>query len=505
MICENGCMGNGSVLGTVEANITSLMTPLVNGGMPFVAIVNQRPLGVGEFMFEKTLSEDSNGRKILNFKFKEGMGSGSKFQYLRTNSDCQLEWREQFYNVPSAKVTVTATAAATLTVDNINGLRGIGTGSKIQLFVSGKLVQKTIASVAGNVITLLAGQTITAPIGACVYRGAYSRSKNCSAQIDNSYDLRQEVKYISNYRNISLSLEFLTCELSVDRFVNYMGDNGTTRFINEFKQTAVEGFVEEFRYAFWMDRNLKAGIDIDGNTVGGVNENETMGLIPAIQRSQIGNDVTLIHDHSECCDPLTPCASDSNVVAGFFDIIRTAYRSGLYNNGVVTVVGNSTFIENVQKMQAAFQDVNGIQVTYNQPDNGTYAIRQTLPTISLGGINIEFLQDEFLDRIPTSFYVVLPKDQVYFTQRAYGHLTSDLTTTNEINQNISTGFPWLKFKDRTEIETNGLGDCYKYVSDFQFAIAFGGMDHKAYHIGLNFGPCTDTCNTCDESGRVEVL
>lgn len=504
MTCCDTCP-SGAVLGTVQENITSVMSPIVNGGIPFVGIVGKRPLGVADFMFDKNVVEDSEGRKILQFKFKDGMGSGSKFQYLRTNSDCQLEWREQFYSIPSAKIADDESASLTITVDSIAKLRGIGKGAKIQVFSGNKLQSGTIESISGNIITLIAGDAMTVAEGDCVYRGAYSRSKDCQTNIDNKYDLRQEVKYVSNYRNISLSLEFFTCDLSVDRFVNYMGENGSNRFINEYKQAAVEGFVEEFRSAFWQDRNLKGGVDLDSNVVDSSGANETMGLLPAIKRAQTSLDKTLIRDHGTCCADESTCGGDENLVASFFDVIRIAHKSGLYTNNVVTVVGNSKFIEALQKMQAAFNDVNGVQVTYEQPTSGTYSVRQTLPSINLGGIVVEFMQDEWLERFPYSMYVVLPVDQIYFTQRAYGHLTSDMAVTNEINGNISTGFPWLKFADRTMFETNGLGDCYKFVSDFEFAIAFGGMDHCAYHIGINFEPCVDTCNVCDETTRTNVI
>ena len=503
MTCCTDC-GTNQVLGTVQENITSLMSPLVNGGHPFVAIVGQRPLGVADFMFDKTITEDAEGRKILNFKFKEGMGSGSKFQYLRTNSDCQLEWREQFYAIPSAKVATTSNTT-TVTLEDVSSLRGIGAGAKIQVFTNGALKQATVGSIAGNVITLANGETLSVVDGDCVYRGAYSRSKDCQATINNKYDLRQEVKYVSNYRNISLSLDFFTCDLSVDRFVNYLGENGTNRFINEQKQAAIEGFVEEFRSAFWLDRNLKNGVDVDGNTIDASGANETMGLLPAITRAQKLLDKTLIRDHSSCCGTGSTCGGDANLVASFFDVIRTAHASGLYPSNVVTVVGNSKFITALQKMQAAFQDVNGVQVTYELPSTGTYTVRQTLPSINLGGIVVEFMQDDWLERYPMSMYVVLPKDQIYTAQRAYGHLTSDMASTSEINGNIQSGFPWLKFADRTMFETNGLGDCYKYVSDFEFAIAFGGMDHCAYHVGINFSPCQDTCDVCDATTRAAVI
>gem|GEM_PF-6095103 len=59
-----------------------------------------------------------------------------------------------------------------------------------------------------------------------------------------------------------------------------MGKNGTMDFINAHKQEAVNGFTEQFKYAFWFDRNLLNGYNLDGNLVDVSGSNQTMGLIP---------------------------------------------------------------------------------------------------------------------------------------------------------------------------------------------------------------------------------
>ena len=64
-----------------------------------------------------------------------------------------------------------------------------------------------------------------------------------------------------------------------------------------------------------------------------------------------------------------------------------------------------------------------------------------------------------------------------------------MKATSTANDNILSGTPFLKFVDRTAFETNGLGDCFKFVSEFEFAVAFAGIDSGAYKIIRNFKDC----------------
>ena len=85
---------------------------------------------------------------------KDGIGSDSRFQRVLTNNDCQLVWREQFLSIASTTVATNIVASNTVTLTNIAGLRGLGAGSKIEIYTGGKLVSATVASIAGNVVTL---------------------------------------------------------------------------------------------------------------------------------------------------------------------------------------------------------------------------------------------------------------------------------------------------------------------------------------------------------------
>lgn len=486
--CCNSC-GVGQYSGTPGQALVELLSPITNGGIPFISIMQNKNLGLSHFLFDEQTLKDENGREYLTYTFKEGLGKNSKFSYVTTNGNCELEWREQYINDISAVVATNATASLTVTVQNISTLAGAGAGTEI--FIPGaSLQQATIVSVSGNTITLDTAVTVVA--GDCIYRGAYNKVKDCITKIDNKYTLRDEAVYSSKFRKIMLSLEFQTCELSVDRLVSYMNNgNGAEKFIMAHKQRAVDGFVSQFKWVFWTDRNISTA-----------NGDETMGVLRRIEKAQNDLDKTLIIDMSYCCPVNATCGSDTKVVELFFDVIRKAFKSGLYTNNTVTVVGNYEFGQNLQKMQAAFQDVTGVSVIYDLAVRDQFVSKQSFPVIQLGAITVEFMYDDTLDLVfKESAAVVLPKDQIYLSQRKYGHLTNDMKSTNEVNAAIDSGFPRLKFIDRTAFDTNGEGDCYKFISTFEFAIALGGVDHCGWYILKNFAPCTASCDVCTDGVR----
>lgn len=512
MACLNGECGNGTYTGTAVDNLVTLVAPLVNKGLPLVQIMRGGSLGLADFLFEKKLVVDEGtGDSAVVYKFKDGLGANSKFQRVKTNADCQLEWREQLYTKPSAKLVSVAASPDQnkITVDDIKGLRGIGAGSSV-IFkqANGKLVRVAVTSVAANVITLATGTVVTATAGTCIYRGPYAITNECGAEVNNKYELRQSVKYVSNFTRINLSLEFNTCDLSLDRLVDYLNNSetGAQDFVSEFQQAAIEGFVQEFQYKFWTDRNLKSGEDLDGNTVDSRDINETMGVIPALQRAQNTQDINLVVDHSICCDSEDTCAGDAAMVASFFANIRTAWKSGFYPKKVITIVGNQKFEENVQIMQAAFQEVNGISIVYNTDGKSNYNVSQGMPVINLGGITVQFTYDETLDTLfgDESIYFIVPTDYIYFKQRKFGYLDSNMKVTNEINGFIQTGFPWLRFIDISE-DIDKFGRCKKYVSDFEYAQALAGMELGAWRVGKNFGPCSEACDLCSEEAKIELM
>lgn len=84
------------------------------------------------------------------------------------------------------------------------------------------------------------------------------------------------------------------------------------------------------------------------------------------------------------------------------------------------------------------------------------------------------------------FHVIMPKNQIALYQKKYHGVGADMKVTEAVNGFIDSGIPYLKFKDRTDYVTNGMGDCFVFVGEFEFATAFAGVDKGAYRIGLKF-------------------
>jgi hypothetical protein len=346
-------------MGTSATNAFETISPIINEGMPLIAVTQNKWQALGELFFKREVKEEA-GTAYLNFVFKGGLGGNRTFQRVRTNADCAIEWRELTIEPASTTVSATATAAATLTVANIADLKGIAADSRIVVSQPTGLVLLTVASIAGNVITLEAGQTVTAAIGQKVYRGVYNRSHSCTATIDNQYSVRQPKKYSSYFRKLNITLEFATCDLSVDRFSNYIDKtNGAQVYVDSLNYAALEGFMNEFRHAVYLDRNL-----VKGNSVNSNGAPETMGLLPAIQAAQETGGINLIYDYDGCCTDTTR-TSTLKMVGSFLDVILSAHQSGLYDTGTVTVVANAEQLQEVLKLQGAIAEYTGVTVFHD--------------------------------------------------------------------------------------------------------------------------------------------
>jgi hypothetical protein len=117
--------------------------------------------------------------------------------------------------------------------------------------------------------------------------------------------------------------------------------------------------------------------------------------------------------------------------------------------------------------------------------------------IKYGPVTIEFIYEEFFDMFSFPFHIIMPKNQVLLFQRKYAAVGADMKVTEQINGFIDSGIPYLKFKDRTDIVTNGMGDCYVFQGEFEFAVAYAGVDKGAYRIGLNLKSCEVSCDVCE--------
>lgn len=467
--------------GTAASNAFEIVSPIINEGMPLVVIAQNKWQALGELFFKREIKEEA-GTAYLNYVFKSGVGGNRTFQRVWTNANCAVEWRELTVAPVSTTVQTNATASTTLTVANIADLRGIGANTKLVISRPTGLVFVTVASIAGNVITLQAGETVTALAGEKVYRGVYGRGSSCTAAIDNKYTVRQPKKYESFFRKINITLEFNACDLSVDRFVNYMDKgNGAQVYVEALNYAALEGFMNEFRHAVYFDRNLAAGNSVNDNGAA-----ETMGLLPAIQKAQesvpsVGN---LMYDYSTATGA-TDKEKTQNLIGSFLDVLLDAHESGLYDTGVVTVVCNAEQLREILKLQWAIAEYTGVTMFHEQTGQEAFTLGMDIAKIKYWPITIEFLYEETLDEFTMPMHIIMPKNQVALFQKKYHGIGADMKVTETVNGFIDAGIPYLKFKDRTDFVTNGMGDCFVFVGEFEFATTFAGVDKGAYRVGIN--------------------
>ena len=495
MACLEGNCNEG-FQGDVVSNVIDLLAQLTNEGKFIIHVFNKRWTRMGRLFFEEEeVYDEKTQTQFLNYKFKDP--SEMKFSgYVRTNTNCAFEWREEVLCTPHTTVaSISAAADTTIVVADVTKLMGIGDGSELIVYkADGKTARGLVASVntGTDTITLDApGISLSLAIGDVVYRGAYNRSWSCDTTIANVYSYRDARKYESFFRKISGSLDFAACDLSLDREV---GMNAAETFIKIKERALYEDLINEMLQAFFLDRNY-------ADTGAG---SETMGLLPAIEAAQTEGTVNLILDYSACC---TGANTDTEkevatqkMLGAWFDSIMRAYDSGMYDNDEVTVVVNHEQVKAFIKLMPAIRDYMGVTLFQDVGSNEISGL--DIPVLSYGGLKIQFMYEKFLDRYNFPFHIVLPKNAVGVFQRDFPMLLTngkDITTTKKLNSLIANGYPVFKVVDRTAFDTNGMGDCFKFKYEAEFAIAWAGIDKGAYLVGLNLKSCADECDVCSAS------
>gem|GEM_PF-4283453 len=154
MACTNESCGNLATTGTPAQQLVETMSPVVEAGLPVIAITGGTPLGALDFLFNKTITQLDDGHRKVSYTFKQGLGTGSQIQYVRTNSDQQVERSESSTQKMSTTLVNTETAANSFDVTDVTRFRGIGKDSNILLYTGGKVNTVTVFSIVGNTITL---------------------------------------------------------------------------------------------------------------------------------------------------------------------------------------------------------------------------------------------------------------------------------------------------------------------------------------------------------------
>jgi hypothetical protein len=489
--------------GVTTPNPWEILSPILNQGEPLVHIVKDYFKWLGRLLFD-VVYRTQDGIVYMDLTFKGGVGAGRDFTLVRTNADCQIEWREMVICRAQTRVANSVSGSNTIEVTDIADLRGIKAGTRIHIATPTGVISADVEDVTNNTLTLANGQEVTATAGDVVVRGAYNRDWDCQADIDNRFTVRQPKTYKSNFRKINITHKFRTCDLSLDRYTITNGLNGTQQYVNSLKSAGNEGFMNDFQDAIYMDRNLPVGNSVNLN--GGA---ETMGLIPAIQKAQADTGLALIKDYSLCCaDADDKIEATRASIKAFLRTIMDAHQSGLYEDGTVTVVANNEQLRLLVEMQTEMSTYFNLTIYTDESVQDGLNLGAGLPKIKYGGVTVDFMYEPYFDtlfRFP--FHLILPPKHMAAFQREYqGIQGPNLELVSTINSQISGGTPTLQFVDRTDFETNGMGDCYVFQAEFEFATAFAGADKWGYFIGINFGSCLDACQVCgDEVPAVTVF
>jgi len=466
-------------------------------GVPLIRIFKWKYGGIMSGLFDFVYGQDGT----MTFKMK----SNPSIMPRETGANGEIYWKEQIVSRPKTTVATAATASNTLVVSDVSELLGIGAGAKIHVTqADGTLKIVTVASITWNTITLVAGQTVTAAVGACVYRGAYSVDKSCTNKADNQYSLRKEGVKHTYFRRLYVTYEFNVEDFNVEK-CRYIGQGTSAQdYLDALMKAWSEGFQREFVDAVFTDRNAAKWTVVAGQTVVA---NETMGILPAIDKAQADTGVTLIRDFADCCAGAgTSCEKDEKVVRQFLSEIAAAARSGSFDDTrEITVLINNAQIEALIDLAEVFAAYKGVQIIQNGQGERNFIFNPF--TVQYGWYSVSFEYEEWMDSFTAPLYIILPKTKILFMQRKFADMSmsGDKAKLVTANTFVSNGFPVAKFVDRTKEETNGEGDCHIYRAFLDFAIALPNICGWGYRAGINFQSCGFTCEACAPATPTTLL
>lgn len=466
-------------------------------GLPLIRIVKGKIKWVMTGLFDFVYDKDN-----VTIKMK----SNPSILPRETWPNGEIYWKEQIVSKPRTKVATIATASNTLTVVDVADLLGIGAGSEITVQQASWGVSRvTVASITWNVITLEAGQTVTAAVGACVERGVYSLNRSCDSKANNEYTIRKEGVKHTFFRRLYVTYSFNVEDFNVEKCRYIWGWVTAQDYLDSLMQAGHEWFNNEFVTAIFMDRNASKWTVVWGKTL---KDSETMGIIPAIQKAQSDTGMTLVRNFADCCAGAgTSCEKDEKVVRQFLSEISSAIRSGLYtDSGSITVLVNQAQIEALIDLSEVMAAFKWVQVIQNGQSERNFIFAPF--TLQFGWYVVNFEYEEALDSFyHAPLYLMLPKAKLMFMQRRFSDisLSGDKAKLISANTFVSNGFPVAKFVDRTMQETNWEGDCHIYRAFLDFAIALPGICTGAYRMGANFKSCAFACEVCTPATATTII
>ena len=474
----SGCANSG----TSCYNPEELFSQWTNGGLPLIEVTAQSMPGWTYVFFEtEELFADNNSR-VIQLKSKE---FPERIDYVRTNANGQIVRYEKTNGFTKTQITASVVGSNVITVTDIADLQGIGPNTSILINTTDTLGQKAviavIVSISGNDITL--DRNITVNAGDRLFRGANNRDY-CEA-ISNTYTPTCEVEYYSNFQSLQLSMTFRGDDLAKDRVIYSYGANEQA-YIDRLWKPARQGFVRELGHVILFGENTATNTSLGVKTT-------TRGIFPSLEEAETCSGEQFTYDFASCCGT----DDDDMAISSYLDVIRNAYDSGYYKDGVMTAMINSAQRWELLKMRPSFLSYAGIQVyeENRQTHSGMYDFL-TLRVISL---QTDFARVEFvLDEILSSYYptmpvmLIFPRSMVGMYQRKFEKVDSNMRAV------ANSGVPTLEMKDITPYISylNGGDECFSFVGKVWFALAFGGIYNGAWRAIFNLKSYKSCNNTC---------
>lgn len=492
------CETNPQTGGTTYAMFTALKE-ISERGQLLVNITqgNQTALMTG--LFDLVIEKLADGQEVVNYKLKEAID----LNVQPTGPNGEVYWKETITLEPQATVSAVGTAVATVTVSDITGLLGINTGSTLIVEQAKWVKVVDVLSIAGNVITLKAGQTITTAIGQKVYRGAYGVAPDCNVKASNNYTLPTEAQKFTYGRRLYVTYTFSINDFNIDR-ASYNYGKTPQQHLSSLMKAGNLGAQREFVSSIWFDQSVKAGDTLlNGSTA---TYSQTMGIIPAIQKAQTSTSKKLIKDYTTCVAAGGESLSATRV-RDFMNEIDNAISSMVYDDTrKVMVFCNKVQSKSLIGLNRYFSEYKGVTIWENglqeTHDLSTF-------TIKIGAYTVDFVYEASLDKMAPSeaFHVIMPTNHLHFFQKPFSSMSLNGMDASLVGPNtiLASGTPVFKFVDRTEQETNGEGDCAIYRAFMDYALVVAGVDTGAYRIGYGFRADTDICNACATSGTITVM
>jgi len=460
-----------------EYKLGDLVQIYTKTGLPFFKWYKSRFKGLGYLLFEPKEVEyvnDGVAKKTVILKPKAIDG----ITPMLTRDGKGIYWWEYSYQAKELKVdgdqgdadnkvtTITVKAFDQYNIDDFQ------IDDKVVIFstADGKDYYARITAIdtANNQITIgdIKEADGTAVSGVAVSDNDVIRFvfnvKNTDDTINSSFRLKANKEYVSYFSFITGEINFTQTELNI----TYQYPEAVEEYVKAKLSRHTVEQIRQVASAIWFGQNVSPD---QGKT-------ETLGIVTGIKMA--GKEVA--NDPNYFIDDLSAIDNDDDKAKAFVDSLYKAWESGVYDNGLITLVATAGAIRKMQQLMPAFYRING-QLLYTDKQ-GYLGLTVTEISNLTAGFNVEYFTDAILNEfaqyskdLGTDFIVVIPRSKIGLYQ-----------LTNEgldVNGKLMKYGPNLEFEDITQYtQYNKVAKNRTFVTRGHFAVLPAGIMTGAYRI-----------------------